>query len=74
MSLALFAPYQCDRSWNSHFTPNRDELYRAMNHFGIPSKLINLSQIYLELCKSCRGSLRKVPVFKRIPPRRCAIV
>ncbi|WP_432652626.1 reverse transcriptase domain-containing protein [Proteus terrae] len=34
-------------------TPNRDELYRAMNHFGIPSKLINLSQMTLQDTWSC---------------------
>ena len=34
-------------------TPNRDELYRAINHFGIPSKLINLSQMTLQDTWSC---------------------
>ena len=34
-------------------TPNRDELYHAMNHFGIPSKLIILRQMTLQDTWSC---------------------
>lgn len=34
-------------------TPTRDELFKAMNRFGIPSKLINLCRMTLSDTRSC---------------------